>query len=165
MYIDLRPGRAAKIGNAPMSQQVHPVEEYQNYNFDRGWVEWVQLWRPQEEGGVELLYNSAKTGSQLVWRPDPLVTRCCRESQQSGPPGLRLSSPGKRERNSVMANRVRVNMLLFCSVSNSLSHTNLLNKARGIVFLRTVSLVVFIGPLCIACICRCIYIMCLYSWS
>ena len=30
---------------------------------------------------VELLYNSVKTGSQLVWRPDPLVTRCGRESQ------------------------------------------------------------------------------------
>ena len=39
------------------------------------------LWRPQEEGDVELLYNSVKTGSQLVWRPDPLVTRCGRESQ------------------------------------------------------------------------------------
>ena len=31
--------------------------------------------------GVELLYNTLKTGSQLVWRPDPLVTRCGRESQ------------------------------------------------------------------------------------
>ena len=41
----------------------------------------VQLWRPQEEGGVELLYNSVKTGSQLVWGPDPLETRCDRESQ------------------------------------------------------------------------------------
>ena len=41
-----------------------------------------------------------KTGSQLVWRPDPLVTRCCRGSrtQQSGSSGLRLSSPGERER-------------------------------------------------------------------
>ena len=60
---------------------MHPVEEYQNYNLDCGWVEWVQLWRPQEEGGVELLYNSVKTGSQLVWRPDPLLTRCGRENQ------------------------------------------------------------------------------------
>ena len=30
---------------------------------------------------IELLYNLGKTGSQLVWRPDPLVTRCDRESQ------------------------------------------------------------------------------------
>ena len=31
--------------------------------------------------GVELLYNSVKTGSQLVLRPDQLETRCGRESQ------------------------------------------------------------------------------------
>ena len=40
----------------------------------RGDIEWL----------IELLYNSVKTGSQLVWRPvwrpDPLVTRCGRES-------------------------------------------------------------------------------------
>ena len=36
------------------------------------------------EWAIELLYNSVETGSQLVWRPvwraDPLVTRCSRES-------------------------------------------------------------------------------------
>ena len=53
----------------------------------------MQLWRPQEEGGVELLYNSVKTGSQLVWRPDPLVTRCRRESQY--PEKLGLQAPGR----------------------------------------------------------------------
>ena len=30
---------------------------------------------------VELLYNSVGTGSQLVWRPDQLETRCGRENQ------------------------------------------------------------------------------------
>ena len=30
------------------------------------------------EWAIELLYNSVKTGSQWVWRPDPLVTRCGR---------------------------------------------------------------------------------------
>ena len=91
-----------------------------------------QLWG-DIEWAIELLYNSVRTGSQLVlrsesfgdqtswrldavekastrqkgpsgprlnsletspvWRPDPLVTRCGREStQQSGPPGLQLSS-------------------------------------------------------------------------
>ena len=40
---------------------------------------------------MELLYNSVKTGSQSVWRPDELQTRCGRESQHpaegaSGPP-------------------------------------------------------------------------------
>ena len=55
------------------------------------------------EWAIELLYNSVKTGSQLVWRSDPLVTRCSRGSQhpaESGPPGLRLSSPGERERHN-----------------------------------------------------------------
>ena len=85
---------------------------------------------------VELLYNSVKTGSQLVWRPDPLVTRCGRESQHppEWAPRPWLSSPGERERNAVMANRVRVNMLQFCLVSDSLSHTTLSNKVRGIFF-------------------------------
>ena len=43
-----------------------------------------------------------KTGSQLVWRPDPLVTRCGRESQHPAEwaPGLRLSSPGERDRHN-----------------------------------------------------------------
>ena len=50
------------------------------------------------------------------WKP------ACREA---GPPDPRLSSPGERERNAVIANRVRANMLQFCSVSNSLSHTTL----------------------------------------
>ena len=39
-----------------------------------------QLWG-DTEWAIELLYNSVKTGSQLVWRPDPLVTRCSRGSQ------------------------------------------------------------------------------------
>ena len=30
---------------------------------------------------VELLFNSVKTGSQLVWRPDEMETGCGRESQ------------------------------------------------------------------------------------
>ena len=43
------------------------------------------------EWAIELLYNLVKTRSQLVWRSDPLVTRCGRESQHPaewapGPP-------------------------------------------------------------------------------
>ena len=102
--------------------------------------------------GVELLYNSVKTGSQLAWIPDLLVTECGRESQhlaeralkpsieqfgdqttQREDAGMRtgpwLSSTGERERNAIMANRLKVNMLQLCSVSNSLS-----NKVRGIFF-------------------------------
>ena len=70
-------------------------------------------------------------GNQTSWREDVGMRTCPREA---GPPGPRLSSPGERERNVVMANRVRVNMLQFCPVSNSLSHTTLSNKVRGIFF-------------------------------
>ena len=49
-----------------------------------------QLWG-DIEWATELLYNSVKTGSQLVWRPGLLVTRCGRERQHPaewapGPP-------------------------------------------------------------------------------
>ena len=54
------------------------------------------------EWAIELLYNSVKTVSQLVWRSDPLVTRCVRESPHPAEwaPGLQLSSPGERERHN-----------------------------------------------------------------
>ena len=49
-----------------------------------------QLWG-DIEWPIELLYNSVKIGSQLVWRPDPLLTRCGRGSlhpaeRAPGPP-------------------------------------------------------------------------------
>ena len=53
-------------------------------------------------------------------------------SQRGWAPGPRLSSPGERGGNAVMANRVGVNMLQFCLISKSLSHTTLSNKVRGI---------------------------------
>ena len=70
---------------------------------------------------VEQLYNA------VHWKFNQLGIRRVGEK-------MRLSSPGERERNAVMANRVGVNMLQFCSVSNSLSHTTLSNKVRGIFF-------------------------------
>ena len=57
-----------------------------------------QLWR-NIEWAIEQLYNSVKTGSQLVletrWWQDAVEKDCTR---QSWPPGLRLSSPRERER-------------------------------------------------------------------
>ena len=131
---------------------MHPVEKYQNYNLDCGWVEWVQLWRPQEEGGVELLYNLVKTGSQLVWRPDPLVTRCGREST------------GERERNAVMANRVGVNMLQFCLVSNSLSHATFLIKWEVYFSKNCVARLYYCVAMIYACICIWVYNTLLLMW-
>ena len=70
-------------------------------------------------------------GDQTSWREDAGMSTCPREA---GPPGPRLSIPGERERNVVMANRLGVSMLQFCSVSNSLSHTTLSNIVRDIYF-------------------------------
>ena len=75
--------------------------------------------------GIELLYNLVhRKFNQLEIRPvgeKMLEWGTC--PREAGPPGPRLSNPGKRERNTVMTIRVGVNMLQFCSVSNSLSHS------------------------------------------
>ena len=46
---------------------------------------------------IKLLYNSVKTGSQLVWRPDQLEIRCGRESQHPAEwaPGPPIEQLGK----------------------------------------------------------------------
>ena len=95
--------------------------------------------------GVEQLYNPGEDRKSVSWRQDAVEKA---STQQSGPLGLRWSSwredagmrnmsqrgwaprppvekPGERERNTIMAIRVGVIMLQFCSVSNSLSHTTL----------------------------------------
>ena len=79
---------------------------------------------------VELLHNSVHR------KFNQLEIRCSRENQHPAEwtPGPRLSGPGEWERNAVMAIRVEVNMLPFCSVSSSLSRTTLSNKVRGIFF-------------------------------
>ena len=100
-----------------------------------------QLWG-DIEWAIELLYNSVKTGSQSLeigefgdqtrsWQD---VVEKASIQPKAGPPGLGLSSPRERKKNTVMANRMRVNMLQFCSVSNSLSRTNLSIKVRSIFF-------------------------------
>ena len=92
------------------------------------------------EWAIELLYNSVKTGSQWVWRPVSLETRWWQEAvekartQQSGPPMPQVEQHQENGKETLMAIRVGVNMLQFCSVPNSLSHTNLSNKMRGIFF-------------------------------
>ena len=80
---------------------------------------------------VELLYNSVKTGSQLVCRPDQLekdagMRTCPREA---GSPGHRLSSPGERERNE----DDNQSGGQYVAVLFSLTH-NPFRKVRGIFF-------------------------------
>ena len=53
----------------------HPVEEYQNYNLDRGQVEWVQFVTPIRRWAWTITWRSAQE-IQSVWRPDQLEMRC-----------------------------------------------------------------------------------------
>ena len=66
--------------------------------------------------GIEQWYNPGWDRKSGSWREDAGMRTVPAEA---GPPGPRLSSPGEQERNAVMARRVGVNMLQFCSVSNS----------------------------------------------
>ena len=129
---------------------MHPVEELQSITLTGDGLNECNLWRPQVESArwtiiywVHWKFNQLETRcgresqhpaegallppierfeDQTSWREDAGMRTCLREA---GLPGPRLSSPGERERNAVMANRVGVNMLQFCSVSNSISHTTL----------------------------------------
>ena len=59
-------------------------------------------------------------------------TRCSKESQHpvEWTPGLRLSSPGERERHNVADHNFGVKIFQLCSVSSSLSHANLEQRFR-----------------------------------
>ena len=88
-----------------------------------GDIEWV----------IELLYNSVKTGSQLVWRPDLLEKAS--PQQKTGPPGLWLSNPGERERHNADGHKSggQYVAVLF-GLQLPLTHTTLSNKVRSIFF-------------------------------
>ena len=114
--------------------------------------------------GFKLLYNPGDRKfrsvreKMLEWGPCP---------REAGPPGPRLSSPGEREINAVMAIRVEVNTLQFCSVSNSpLTHNHFQpfrnpfeNKVWEVYF---VSLVFIVSSLWF-CVHMCMYSGCDYT--
>ena len=154
LYIDLRPGQAVKIGNAPVQITGAFGRGISGYELDCRGVELsAKLWRSQEEERTSNYYITPVTGSS-----SQLEIRCGRENQhperlgpqtpdwavgvqslsqlefrsdgekmlewgtcprEAGPPGPRLSSPRERERNAVIAITVGVNILQFCSASNS----------------------------------------------
>ena len=78
-------------------------------------------------------------------------------SQRGWAPRPPVEQPRRTGKKRCYGHKNGVNMLQFCSVSNSLSHTTLSNKVRGIFFKRTVSLV-FIVSLLWFCICICIVV-------
>ena len=110
--------------------------------------------------GRELLYNWVHRKFN-----QSLETRCGRESQHSAESWASGWAAQENGKETLMAIRVGVNMLQFCSVSNSLSHTTLSNKVRGTYFSKELCCSSLLCRYDSACICRYICIMCLYSWS
>ena len=95
-------------------------------------------------------------GDQTRWWQDAVEEAC---TQQSGTPSLRLSSPGERERDAD-SHKSGINILQFCSVSNSLSHATFQIKCD--IFLKNCvarlhCLAVFIVSLSSAWICIWLY--------
>ena len=122
-------------------------------------------------------YSDGNLWEEIEWTSDYYITQCTGNStslgirwvgdkmrerktstQRGWAPGPRLSHQGERERNAD-GYKSGVSMLQSCSVSYSLSHTNLSNKVRGIFFKKTVSLVFIVSSLWFR------MHMCLYSWS
>ena len=110
-----------------------------NYYITR-WGQEVRSWRSDEletRCGKESHHpaEGALGTPDGVWGPDQLLIRCGRESLH---PAERAPRPPVEQpwRTRKMAIRVGVNILQFCSVSNSLSHANVTNKVRGIFFLK-----------------------------
>ena len=119
---------------------MHPVEEYQDIitlTVD-GLNECEIVTLAGRRVDVKLLYNPGEDRKTVSWRSDELEAVAVGEKmlergtcpRKAGPSGPRLSIPGERERNTVMAIRVEVNMLQFCSFSNSLSNTTLSIKSE-----------------------------------
>ena len=79
---------------------MHPVKELQNYNLDRGQVEWVRNCDAHKKKvDVELLHNSVhrkfnQFGDQTSWRQDTVEKVSTHQREPSGP---RLSSWGSDE--------------------------------------------------------------------
>ena len=76
--------------------------------------------------GVELLYNSVHRKFKGVWGSESWRNDAVKKTAHSRELGLRLSNPGEQERHTAMSGGAgEVNMLQFCSISNSLSHITL----------------------------------------
>ena len=96
-------------------------------------IEWVIDW------AIELLYNSVKTGSQGLgdqtsWRQN-LVEKASTQ-QKAEPPGLRLSSPGERERHNVDGHKSGGQYVAVFVQSSTPSHTQMLQIKWEVYFFK-----------------------------
>ena len=82
LYIGLQPGRAVKIGNAPMKITGASGREISGYyNLDRGQVEWERNCDAHKKKVDVNYYITQCTGNSISWGSDELEIRCSRENQ------------------------------------------------------------------------------------
>ena len=164
--------------------QLFPLDDDQTCH-SKDWVgDWV---------GVELLYNSVKTEVRqleteletrygresharpkglsehpMSWGPDQLVIRSRKESHhpaESWAPGPPVEQPWRtRKTQRWRPWESRVNILQFCPISSSLSHTNVTIKWEVYILLKKSS------PVCYSCVGMypayiCIYVLCVYGYT
>ena len=77
--------------------------------------------------GREIHTRPKGLGALMSWVPVKMLIRCNKESHHPAvwALGLRLSSPGERERHNADGHNFGVKIFQLCSVSSSLSHANL----------------------------------------
>ena len=111
-----------------MIKTCHSKDGGSRISFGHLWeeIEWVLNYYITQCTG-----NSTRVWGSESWRNGAVEKTA--PSRELGPrvPGWAASENRKE---TLMAIRVGVNMLQFCSVSNSLPHTTLSNKVRGIFF-------------------------------
>ena len=96
----------------------------------------IKLAIPKILSGRLNCYITRWDRKSVSWRSDELMTRFDRENstQWEGPQASGLAAPENEKDTTLMAIRVGFNILQFCLVSSSLSHTNVTNKVRGTYF-------------------------------
>ena len=108
---------------------MHPVEEYRDIiALTVDGLNECDCDAHKKKVDVELLYNPGEDRKWISWGSDELEIRCGRENQH--PERLGHQAPGWAAQENGKETRLwpiewGVNMLQFCSVSNSLSHTTL----------------------------------------
>ena len=85
LYIDLRPGGAVKIGNAPVYITGASGQGIAEYNLDCGWVQWVQFVTPTRRRWALNYYITQFTGNSISWRQDAVEKASNQEREPSGP--------------------------------------------------------------------------------
>ena len=84
LYIDLRPGWAVKIGNAPVWITGASGRGISEYNLDHGQVEWVQFVTPTKRRWALNYYITQCTGSSISWRSDAVEKTSTQRAQENG---------------------------------------------------------------------------------